>query len=60
MIHDRRSGNQQNNDVLYYERAQSKCRYQHDSRTIYKIGVNFSTKTRRIEGWKKSYLNISF
>ena len=26
--------------------------FEHDGRTIYKIGVNFSTKTRRIEGWK--------
>ena len=26
--------------------------FEHDARTIYKIGVNFSTKTRRIEGWK--------
>ena len=25
-----------------------------DSRTIYKIGVNFSSKTRRIEGWRYS------
>ena len=23
-----------------------------DSRKLYKIGVNFSTVTRRIEGWK--------
>lgn len=26
--------------------------FEHDSRHIYKIGVNFSTKTRRIDGWK--------
>ena len=26
--------------------------FEHDGRQIYKIGVNFSTKTRRIEGWK--------
>ena len=26
--------------------------FEHDGRTIYKIGVNFSTKTRRIDGWK--------
>ena len=28
--------------------------YEHDGRHIYKIGVNFSTQTRRIEGWKIS------
>lgn len=26
--------------------------FEHDIRHIYKIGVNFSTKTRRIDGWK--------
>lgn len=26
--------------------------FEHDGRTIYKIGVNFSSKTRRIDGWK--------
>ena len=26
--------------------------FEHDSRRIYKIGVNFSTTTRRVEGWK--------
>lgn len=26
--------------------------FEHDSRKIYKIGVNFSTATRRMEGWK--------
>jgi hypothetical protein len=26
--------------------------FEHDGRIIYKIGVNFSTKTRRIDGWK--------
>ena len=26
--------------------------FEHDGRTIYKIGINFSSKTRRIEGWK--------
>ena len=26
--------------------------FEHDSRHLYKIGVNFSTKTRRIDGWK--------
>jgi hypothetical protein len=26
--------------------------FEHDGRYIYKIGVNFSTKTRRIDGWK--------
>ena len=26
--------------------------FESDGRTIYKIGVNFSTKTKRIEGWK--------
>ena len=26
--------------------------FEHDRRHIYKIGVNFSTKTRRIDGWK--------
>lgn len=26
--------------------------FDHDPRPLYKIGVNFSTKTRRIEGWK--------
>lgn len=26
--------------------------FEHDGRTIYKIGVNFSTETRRIDGWK--------
>lgn len=26
--------------------------FEHDSRHIYKIGVNFSTKTRRIDSWK--------
>ena len=26
--------------------------FENDSRHIYKIGVNFSTKTRRIDGWK--------
>lgn len=29
--------------------------FEHDDRTIYKIGVNFFTKTRRIDGWK--YVN---
>ena len=28
--------------------------FEHDGRTIYKIGVNFSSKTRRIDGWKFS------
>ena len=26
--------------------------FEHDGRKIYKIGINFSTKTRRIDGWK--------
>jgi len=26
--------------------------FEHDSRKLYKIGINFSTKTRRMEGWK--------
>lgn len=26
--------------------------FENDGRHIYKIGVNFSTKTRRIDGWK--------
>ena len=26
--------------------------FEHDGRTIYKIGINFSSKTRRIDGWK--------
>ena len=26
--------------------------FEHDGRHIYKIGVNFSTKTRRIDGWR--------
>ena len=26
--------------------------FEHDSRQIYKIGVNFSTKTKRIDEWK--------
>ena len=26
--------------------------FEHDGRTIYKLGVNFSSKTRRIDGWK--------
>ena len=26
--------------------------FEHDHRTLYKIGINFSTKTRRMEGWK--------
>jgi len=26
--------------------------FEHDGRTIYRIGVNFSSKTRRIDGWK--------
>lgn len=26
--------------------------FEHDSRKLYKIGINFSTKTRRIDGWK--------
>lgn len=26
--------------------------FEHEGRTIYKIGVNFSSKTRRIDGWK--------
>lgn len=26
--------------------------FEHDGRHIYKIGTNFSTKTRRIDGWK--------
>lgn len=26
--------------------------FKHDSRTLYKIGVNFSTSTRRIDDWK--------
>ena len=26
--------------------------FENDSRHIYKIGVNFSTKTKRIDGWK--------
>lgn len=28
--------------------------FEHDGRQIYKIGVNFSTQTRRIDGWKIS------
>ncbi len=28
--------------------------FEHDSRRLYKIGINFSTTTRRMEGWKKS------
>ena len=26
--------------------------FEHDSRKLYKIGINFSTKTRRMDGWK--------
>ena len=26
--------------------------FEHDRRHIYKIGINFSTKTRRIDGWR--------
>ena len=26
--------------------------FEADGRTIYKIGINFSTKTRRIDDWK--------
>ena len=26
--------------------------FEHDGRTIYKIGINFSSRTRRIDGWK--------
>lgn len=26
--------------------------FEHDTRTLYEIGVNFSSRTRRIEGWK--------
>jgi hypothetical protein len=26
--------------------------FEHDGRTIYKIGVNFSSQTRRIDDWK--------
>lgn len=26
--------------------------FEHDGRHIYKIGINFSTKTRRIDGWR--------
>ena len=26
--------------------------FEHDGRTIYKIGVNFSSQTRRIDGWR--------
>ena len=26
--------------------------FEHDGRTIYEIGVNFSSKTRQIEEWK--------
>ena len=26
--------------------------FEHEGRKIYKIGINFSTKTRRIDGWK--------
>ena len=26
--------------------------FEHDGHHIYKIGVNFSTKTRRIDGWR--------
>lgn len=26
--------------------------FEHDGRKLYKIGVNFSSKTRRLEGWK--------
>ena len=26
--------------------------FEHDGRTIYKIGINFSTKTKRIDDWK--------
>ena len=26
--------------------------FEHDSRRLYKIGINFSTTTRRMEGWK--------
>ena len=28
--------------------------FEHDDRKLYKIGINFSTKTRRLEGWKMS------
>lgn len=28
--------------------------FEHDGRHIYKIGINFSTRTRRIDGWKIS------
>jgi len=36
----------------YEEDRQYAKPFEHDGRTVYKIGVNFSTKTRRIEGWK--------
>jgi len=26
--------------------------FEHDTRALYEIGVNFSSRTRRIEGWK--------
>ena len=28
--------------------------FENDGRRIYKIGINFSSKTRRIDGWKVS------
>ena len=30
-------------------------KYSSDSRKLFKIGINFSSKTRRIEGWKISH-----
>ena len=38
--------------LLQIEDKQYVKPFEHDGRTIYKIGVNFSSKTRRIEGWK--------
>ena len=26
--------------------------FEHDPRTLYEIGINFSTSTKRIDGWK--------
>ena len=43
------------NEALYQiEDKQYAKPFEHDGRHIYKIGVNFSTSTRRIEGWKVS------
>ena len=32
--------------------------FESDGRKIYKIGINFSTSTRKIDGWKKSNTDI--